>query len=151
MRIAVIGAGAIGSLLGHGLQRGGNEVTLLDLPARIEQIRAMGRLVVRNPDGSLSSVKPSLATSDYAEADTQDVVILATKAHDLLKVAQHVPNLLGSETVVLSLQNGIPWWYLQGMHGRYAGVRIPCLDPEGSLERSIPPRQVIGCVAYPGC
>ena len=149
MRVAIVGAGAIGSLIGHGLQLGGNEVTLLDLPARIEQIRAMGNLMILNADCSVSSVRPSLATVDYALAGLQDVVILATKSHHLPTVAPHVPKLIGSETVVLTVQNGIPWWYLQGMAGPHAAARIRCLDPDGSLERNIPSERLIGCIAYP--
>lgn len=149
MRIAIVGAGAMGSLLGHGLQRGGHEVALLDLPARVEQIRTLGGLAVIGEDGVETSTRPSLVTTDYAQAGPHDLVILATKAHDLPAVAAHVPQLMGPDSVVLTIQNGIPWWYLQGLQGNFEGARIPCLDPDGALERHIPTGRIVGCVAYP--
>lgn len=149
MRIAIVGAGAMGSLLGHGLQRGRHEVALLDLPARIEQIQAMGGLVVIGEDGVESRVEPALVTTHYAQAGPHDVVILATKAQDLPAIASQVPQLMRADTVVLTIQNGIPWWYLQGLPGDLAGARIPCLDPDGALEQHIPSGRIVGCVAYP--
>jgi len=149
MRVAVIGAGAMGSLLGHGLQRGGNQVTLVDLPTRIAQIREAGQIVVVAPDGSRSSVEPSSATCDYTGLVVQDLVILATKAQHLPMVAPQVSRLVGRETVVLTIQNGIPWWYLYGNAGDYAGAHLQCLDPDRILERCIPSGSIIGCVAYP--
>ena len=76
-------------------------------------------------------------------------MILATKAQHLPMVAQQASRLIGPETVVLTIQNGIPWWYLHGRSGDYSGARIQCLDPDGTLERFIPSRSIVGCVAYP--
>jgi len=88
-------------------------------------------------------------TDDYSSIGIQDVVILATKAQDIMTVAPKVACLLDEHTSVVTIQNGIPWWYLQGLEGEFAGRRIQCLDPNGLLERFIPSSQIIGCVAYP--
>jgi 2-dehydropantoate 2-reductase len=149
MKIGIVGAGAMGSLLGHGLQRGGHEVTLVDLPDRVEQIRAMGSLVIVSGDGSESTSVPTGITSDYEEVGVQELVILSTKAQDLPQVAENVPRLIGRDGVVVTIQNGIPWWYLQGLPGELGGARIACLDPNEELQKSIPAAQVVGCVAYP--
>ena len=149
MRVAIVGAGAMGSLLGHGFQRGGHSVSLLDLPVRVAQVSAMGGLSVIADDGSESLVVPARVTADFASTGIHDVVILATKAQDLVNVAASIPHLINEDTCVVTVQNGIPWWYLKEMNGEYAGRNIQCLDPDGVLARYIPSRQIIGCVAYP--
>jgi 2-dehydropantoate 2-reductase len=149
MRIAIVGAGAMGTLLGHGFSKGGHDVTMLDLTARVAQLEKAGQLVVVAVDGSESAAKPALVTSDFSLAGEHDVVILACKAHDLKDVAQNVPALIRSDSILVTIQNGIPWWYLQGLPGALGNKRIQCLDPDGSLEKFIDPSQIIGCVAYP--
>ena len=149
MRIAIVGAGAMGTLLGHGLCKGGHDVTLLDLPARIAQIQAAGMIVVCDPGGAKSAVTPILATADYGTAGVHDVVFLATKSQDLPAVAHKIPQLIDDSTMIVTIQNGLPWWYFQGMESDHGISRIECLDPDRSLERHIPASQIIGCVAYP--
>jgi ketopantoate reductase len=80
MRIAIVGVGAMGTLLGHGFCKAGHDVSLLDLKSRIAQIRSTGKLIVVSPDGAESAVSPALATVDYSEAGVHDVVFLATKS-----------------------------------------------------------------------
>jgi len=139
----------MGTLLGHGLGRGGHDVSLLDLPARIAQIQSAGKIVVYDPDGAKSGNTPTLATADYGNAGVHDVVFLATKSQDLPAVAAKIPQLMDESTVVVTIQNGLPWWYFQGLESDHGITRIECLDPEGSLERHIPSSQIVGCVAYP--
>ena len=149
MRIAVVGAGAMGTLLGHGFCRAGHEVAMLDRPNRIAQIASTGSLVVVSPAGQESACTPALATTNFAEAGAQDVVFLATKSQDLPTVAGQVAALSDTGTVIVTIQNGIPWWYLHGLETNLETSRIPCLDPDGLLERSIDFGKLIGCVAYP--
>lgn len=149
MRIAVVGAGAMGTLLGHGLCKAGYEVSLLDLEDRISQIQSSGELKVVSPDGLESAVSPSLATVDYAEAGIHDIVFLATKSQDLPAVACQISELTDTASTIVTIQNGIPWWYLQGLKTDFPTSRIQCLDPDGLLEQFIDSSQVVGCVAYP--
>lgn len=149
MRIAVVGAGAMGCLLGHGFCRSGHEVSLIDLPTRVEDLLANRELTVVSPDGLQSSVNPALITSDYSAAGVQDLVVLATKAHDLPAVASHISQLANEQTSIMTVQNGIPWWYLHGLQNLFGTARISCLDPDGLLEQYIAPEQIVGCVAYP--
>lgn len=149
MRVAIIGAGAMGTLLGHGLCKAGHEVSLLDLPHRVAQLRPGGKLVVVDDNGAESAVSPSLITSDYREMGMHDIVILATKSHDLPRVAEHIAQLTNDRSTIITIQNGIPWWYLQGLSHDYGNARIHCLDPDGLLEQHIKPSQILGCVAYP--
>lgn len=149
MRIAIVGAGAMGTLLGHGFCKAGHDVSFVDRPGRVAQIRAAGELVVIAPDGSESSVTPTLVTADYAEPGIQEIVILATKSQDLPAVARKLADLADSSSTIVTIQNGIPWWYLQGLQTGFDSSRIPCLDPDGDLERLVDASQIVGCVAYP--
>jgi 2-dehydropantoate 2-reductase len=149
MRVAVVGAGAIGTLIGHGLCNGGHEVTLLDLSGRVAQIRAAAKLQVIGEDGIETNSKPALVTTNYGEAGIVDVVILATKSQDLPEAATGVMQLINRDSVIVTVQNGIPWWYLYNLQSEFGGQRIHCLDPDRILEKTIPLSQVIGCVAYP--
>jgi 2-dehydropantoate 2-reductase len=139
----------MGTLLGHGLCKAGYDVSVLDLPERIAQIQSTGQLVVIAPDGKESGYSPALATTDYSRAGIQDVVLLATKSQDLPKVARGVRQLTDDSSIVVTLQNGIPWWYLYGLESEFKTSRIQCLDPKGVLHESIDPSNIVGCVAYP--
>jgi 2-dehydropantoate 2-reductase len=89
------------------------------------------------------------ATDDYAAAGAQDVVILAMKAHQVEAVAPEVPKLFGPSTVVVPMQNGIPYWYFHRYPGALAGTRVTSVDPQGVIGEHIPCERVIGCVVYP--
>ena len=75
-------------------------------------------------DGSEQAVPRVNATADYAAAGPQDVVILAMKAHQVEAVAPEVPKLFGPDTVVVPMQNGIPYWYFHRHGGALAGTQI---------------------------
>jgi 2-dehydropantoate 2-reductase len=148
MKIAVIGAGGIGACVGARLALAGEQVTFLARGANLEALRARGvRLVL--PDGSEHRAANVAATNDYAAAGPQDLVIIAVKAHQVEAIAADVPKLLGPETVVVPMQNGIPYWYFHRHGGELAGRRIAHVDPHGLIAASIPPERVIGCVVYP--
>ena len=148
MKVAIVGAGAIGALLGLRLALAGEQVTFIARGPNLEALRARGvRLVAA--DGS-EEVAPNVrATADYAEAGPQDLVILAIKAHQVEAVAPEVPKLFGPDTIVIPIQNGIPYWYFFRHAGELAGTRVKSVDPSGLISRNIPEERVIGCVVYP--
>lgn len=149
MRIAIIGAGAMGTLLGHGLCRARYDVSMMDLPNRIKQIQDSGGLTVVTPEGIESTVCPSAATTDFASVGIHDIVFLATKSQDLPALAPQISKLADKTSTVVTIQNGFPWWYLQNFTSAVQSSRIECLDPKRILERSIEASQIVGCVAYP--
>lgn len=149
MRIAIVGAGAMGTLIGHGLCKAGYEVSILDLRSRIDQLRSTGKLVVVTPDGTESAASPNLVSVDYSKAGVHDVVILATKSQELPNVARGVSELADGSSTIVTIQNGIPWWYLYGFESDFGTSQIQCLDPDGLLRQFIDPLQIVGCVAYP--
>lgn len=148
MKIGVVGAGAMGGLVGARLALAGEEVTLLDFEPVLSAIERDGLRLVE-ADGTVQTTRAVRLAWSGAEAGQQDLVLLAVKAYQLPDVAPELPALAGPHTVFVTLQNGLPWWYFQRHGGAWDGRRIACLDPDGVLERSIPPDQVLGCVAYP--
>jgi 2-dehydropantoate 2-reductase len=148
MRICVVGAGAIGGMLGVKLALTGQDVTFIVRGANLEALRKSGiRLVME--DGTEHGVHPVKATDRMAEAGTQDLVLLCVKAHQVAPIARDVRHLFGPETMVVTLQNGVPWWYFHKLPGPYEGMRIESLDPGGVIAAHIDVDRVLGCVAYP--
>jgi 2-dehydropantoate 2-reductase len=148
MKITVIGAGAIGGYVGVKLALSGEQVTFIVRGLNLEAIQARGMKLVMN-DGSELVAKDVAATADYAAVGPQDLVILAIKAHQVESVAREVPKLFGPQTVVVPMQNGVPYWYFHEHAGELQGYRIDSVDPGGVIGANIPPQRVIGCVVYP--
>ena len=147
MRICVIGAGSIGGLVGAKLADSGEQVSLIARGDHLEAIRERG-LRLESADGSSVVVTDALATDDLSEPGPQDIVFVAVKAHQIADVAPAMGPLYGPETVVVLLQNGIPWWYFHRLGGELDGHRLESLDPGGVIERHIPPERVLGSIAY---
>lgn len=105
MNIAIIGTGGVGGYFGGLLARAGNEVTFL---ARGEHLKAMQQngLTVKSIKGDFS-VAPVHATDSIQAMGRVDLVILALKAWQVRDIAEELKNVVGSETMVLPLQNGV--------------------------------------------
>ena len=148
MRIAVIGAGAIGGMLAARFALSGHTVTVVDQGAHLEAIRKNGLKLVHH-DGA-EEVAPDLrAVASCADAGLQDLVLLALKTYAIAGVAPQMRALFGDDTMVVTLQNGLPWWYFQNFSGPHAGYRLKSADPNGVIEQNIEARRIIGCVVYP--
>ncbi|HEV2219992.1 MAG TPA: 2-dehydropantoate 2-reductase [Casimicrobiaceae bacterium] len=148
MRIAIIGAGAVGGLVGARLALAGQQVTFIARGASLEAIRRNGVKLIMG-DGTEQVASNVVATQDYAGAGAQDLVILALKAHQVEAVARDLPGLFGPDTAVITMQNGIPYWYFQRHGGELDGTRLCSVDPRGVVGACIPAERVIGCVVYP--
>ena len=148
MKVAIIGAGAIGGYVGVKLALAGEDVTFIVRGANLSAIRRNGMKLIM-ADGSEHVAAGVRATNDYAEAGPQDLVILAMKAHQVEAVARDVPKLFGPDTAVVTMQNGIPYWYFEQHGGAFEGTRVNSVDPSGIVGACIPARRVIGCVVYP--
>jgi 2-dehydropantoate 2-reductase len=148
MKIAVIGAGAIGGLVGARLALAGEDVTFLVRGANLEALRNRGIRLIE-ADGQVKVAARVGATDDYGAAGPQDLVIVALKAHQVADVAGRIGALFGPDTVVVTMQNGIPFWYFHRHGGDYEGRAVLSVDPGGQLAQHIPPRRILGCVVYP--
>ncbi len=145
MKVAVLGAGAIGAYVGAMLARGGTETALI---ARGAHGAAMADHGVRLlGDGADVTVRMPV-TDDPAQVGRVDVVFLGLKAHQYAAAGPLLDPLLGATTAVVAAQNGIPWWYFHGHGGPHDGRRIESVDPGGAVSSVIPPDRAIGCVVY---
>jgi len=145
VKIVIAGAGAIGGYIGARLTRAGADVVLFARGPHLQAMKDRGLRVV-SPDGDFE-VRPVVA-SDLRSIGPADVVFLGVKAHSLTALAPQIRPLLGASTVVVSTQNGIPWWYFQGYGGKLDGLRLERVDPGGVIADSIEPRRVVGSLAY---
>jgi 2-dehydropantoate 2-reductase len=145
VKVAVLGAGAIGAYVGAALERGGTDVHLVARGANLEALRRDGVRVL-SPRGDFSARPP--ATDDPREVGPCDVVVLGLKAHQYADAGPLLEPLLAPETAVVAAQNGIPWWYFHGLTGPNDGRRIEAVDPRGAVSAVIPPERAIGCVVY---
>jgi 2-dehydropantoate 2-reductase len=148
MKIAIIGAGAIGGYVGVKLALAGEDLTFIVRGANLRAIRSAGMKLVMH-DGTEHVASNVRATDNYDEAGIQDVVIVALKAHQLDAVANDIGKLVGPDTVIVTMQNGIPYWYFHKHGGALEGRQVASVDPTGELARKVPVEQVIGCVVYP--
>ena len=105
MRIAVIGAGAVGGYFGGCLARTGEEVFFIARGAHLAALRQQG-LRIDSPKGDFV-VYPVQATEDASEVGTVDAVVVGVKAWQVSEAARAIRPLVGPETVVVPLQNGV--------------------------------------------
>jgi len=144
MKIAIVGAGAVGSVIaGHLLARGEHEVSLLARGPHLAAIQQRGLVLITN-DKRLES--HPLASDDPAKLGRQDVVLITVKAHALPALAPTLAPLLGPDTLVVSAQNGVPWWYFYGTDGPEADTPFETVDPDGAVWRTLGPERAVGCV-----
>ena len=145
MRVAVVGAGAIGAYVGACLSRGGAEVHLIARGPQLEALHAHGVRVL-SPRGDFTA-HPN-ATDDPSSIGPVDHVFLGLKATGYVSAGPLVQPLLGEKTSIIADQNGIPWWYFHGLKGRYADRRVESVDPAGAVSAVLPVERAIGCVVY---
>lgn len=148
MKIAVVGAGAIGGYLGARLSLAGEDVTFIARNKNLAAINANGfRLVLE--DGSEQHAAQVRAVQAMAEAGPQDAVLLTVKAHQVRDLLPELRALFGPDTMVVTMINGLPWWYFHKLAGPYEGRKLESVDPGGVIDAHIEPGRVIGSVVYP--
>jgi len=147
VKVCVVGAGAIGGLLAVKLSLAGEDVSVIDRGPHLAAIRSKG-LHLHWHDGTIwhGNVR---AFDRPIDAGEQDLVILAVKAYDLERAVGDIDHLFGSKTMVMTVQNGIPWWYFYKDGGSLDGRRLISLDPNGKVSDKIATDRIIGCIAYP--
>ena len=148
MKIAVVGAGAIGGYLGAKLSLAGEDITFIARNQNLAAIQAGGfRLILE--DGSLQHAPDARAVQHMTDAGPQDVVLLTLKAHQVADVLPGLRALFGPATVVVTMINGMPWWYFHKLAGPYLGRHLESVDPGGVIAAQIEPERIIGSVVYP--
>ena len=148
MKIAVVGAGAIGGYLGARLALAGEEVTFIARNKNLAAIQADGfRLILE--DGSEQHAATARAVQHTAEAGAQDAVLLTVKAHQVRDLLPELRALFGPKTMVVTMINGLPWWYFHKLAGPFEGRQLESVDPGGVIAAHIEPERIIGGIVYP--
>jgi 2-dehydropantoate 2-reductase len=151
LKIAIVGAGAIGGYLGVKLALAGVDVSLIARGANLAAIQHQGmRLLLA--DGQQLHVPadhPHMRAATMASAGQHDYVILTMKSHQVEAIAPEIDALCHEDTAIVTMQNGLPWWYFHQAGGRFEGARLQSLDPNGALWHGLRPERVIGSVVYP--
>jgi len=147
MKVCVVGAGAIGGYMAVRIAQAGHDVSVIARGPHLAAIRANGLKLI---EAGQELVATNLTTTDnIRDLGPQDVVLLALKAHQIEAVVEDLSVLLGPKTVLVTLQNGIPWWYFQKLDSPFSGRIVKTVDPMGVLFNNIDPERLIGCIAYP--
>src|SRR3954470_2311164 len=145
VKVAVLGAGAIGAYVGASLSRAGADVHLVAGGPQLAALRANG-VQVLSPRGDFSA-HPH-ATDDPGEIGPVDHIFLGFKANAYAAAGAMIKPLLHDDTTIIAAQNGIPWWYFHKLPGPFEGHRIEAVDPAGSVTAALPLERAIGCVVY---
>jgi 2-dehydropantoate 2-reductase len=147
MKITIFGAGAIGGYLAARLAVAGRtDLSIVARGAHLEAIKAQGLRLIE--DGEETSV-PVRAAAKAEELGVQDTIVLALKAHSITPALDQIAPLLGPDTSVVTMQNGVPWWYFHRIGGPLEGTRLNAVDPGGAIWQRIGPERVVGSVVYP--
>ncbi|MES2413790.1 MAG: 2-dehydropantoate 2-reductase [Pseudomonadota bacterium] len=145
MKIGVLGAGAVGSWMAAKLAMAGEHVTLVARGAQFSAIEAGGIDIDEGRFGR-KNVNVTRLVRDITSAQGCDVMVVALKAYQLNAVVEELGALASTGTVLLSLQNGLPWWYALGNSVTPSGLES--VDPGGRLAKAVPPASVLGGVVY---
>ncbi len=148
MRICIYGAGSIGGYLGAELALAGFDVTLIARGPHLEAIRKNGLTLLREGEKKVARVT---CTDDAAEVGPHDYIIVTLKAHSVSPIVHKMVPLLGQDTVVVTAQNGVPWWYFFRLSGPWENHRLETADPGSRIWDTLGPERAIGCVVYPSC
>ncbi len=145
MNITVVGAGAIGGLIAAKLAAAGEPVSVVARGEHLKAIRERGLVLKEGGEEIVARVD---ATDRIADAGRPDLVLLAVKAHQAAAIAPDVASILAPSTMVLTAQNGIPWWYFFKHGGPHEGVRLKSVDPGGVIANHLPIDAIIASIVY---
>lgn len=134
--IAIVGAGAIGGWIAARLALAGDAVSVLARGATLEALKGEGLRL----DGEIT---PVTATNDATALGPQDCVVIAVKAPALADAAEAARPLIGPQTVILPMLNGVPWWFTP--------EPLRSVDPDGRIAAALPLEQILGCVVHASC
>ncbi len=148
MKIAVVGAGAIGGYLGAKLSMAGEDVTFIARNRNLQAINANGFKLILE-DGTHAHAPNARAVQHPADAGPQDAVLLTVKAHQVADLLPDLRGLFGPQTMVVTMINGVPWWYFQRLGGAWDGQVLESVDPGGRIAAQIESERIIGSVVYP--
>ena len=140
MKICVVGAGAIGGWIAAEMAIAGSDVSVIARGDTLRKIDSEGLRLTEN--GTTHCVAVATA-EDPASLGEQDLVVVAVKAPALPEIAPAMEPLVGRETLILPMLNGVPWWF--------ADEPLWSVDPDCAIADALPIGQIIGCVVHASC
>ncbi len=140
MNICVVGAGAIGGWIAARLALAGNDVSVIARGATRHAIETGGLLLTDKGDTRCVAVA---TVDDPAALGIQDLLVLSVKAPSLPEVAASLEPLVGPQTQIIPMLNGVPWWFTSDP--------LWSVDPEVTIADALPVEQVAGCVVHASC
>lgn len=140
MNICIVGAGAIGGWIGARLALAGHDVSLVARGDTRSAIDIEGLLLTDMGDTRCVAVATA---EDPSAFGVQDVLVLAVKAPALPEIARSLEALVGSDTQIVPMLNGVPWWFTSDP--------LWSVDPELAIADALPIDQVAGCVVHASC
>jgi 2-dehydropantoate 2-reductase len=147
MKVCVFGAGAIGGYLAAKLAGAGKvELTVVARGPHLAAIQAKGLTLI---EGGQTATHRVAATGDTSSLPEQDAILLTVKANAVKAALPMLEPLLGTDTAVVTMQNGIPWWYFYDHGGVYEDTMLTTVDPGGFIARGIGAKRAVGAVVYP--
>lgn len=147
MRIAIVGAGAVGAVLGAKLAASGHEVVLIARGAHLAALQADG-LELDDRVDSLSGRYGLRASAEPADFGVQQVVFICLKAHAIAAMLPRLAPMVAANTTVVPAINGLPWWYFHRAGGEFDGIALESLDPQAKMFKSLDPAHILGCVVH---
>jgi len=148
MKVCVVGAGAIGGLIGARLAHAGADVSAI---ARGETAAALREHGWRLRIGGKTIATPVRVARDPSELSPQDFVVVAVKAPAMTRVAPIVGALARAGATTVTAMNGVPWWFFHGLSGEYDDLPLKTIDPDGVIASAIPVERVVGAVVHLTC
>lgn len=140
MKIGVVGAGAIGGWVAGRMALAAHEISVIARGETLRTIRAEGLLITEGGETRRATVA---AESEPAAFGIQDMVVLAVKAPALPAIAPALRPLVGTQTAILPMLNGVPWWFTE--------EPLRSVDPQLAIADALPIEQVVGCVVHASC
>lgn len=145
MKVCVVGAGAIGGLVGAWFARAGHPVCLVARGAHLEALRTRGLALVEGERRTEFKLRASEEPGDFG---VQDAVFICLKTYSIAAMLPRLKTLVGADTVVVPAINGLPWWYFYREGGKLDGRPVDCLDPAGAMLSALDPGHILGCVVH---
>ena len=145
-RICIYGAGAIGGFLATRFAHAGYTVSCIARGDHLAAIRARGLRLIEAAQETLVQIE---CTDRPDSLGKQDFVFVTLKTHAVADSVEGIAALLGPSTVIVTAQNGLPWWYFHRDSSALAGQQLEAVDPAGLLWKTLGPERAIGAIVYP--
>jgi 2-dehydropantoate 2-reductase len=131
LNICVLGAGAIGGWIAARLAANGHQVAALTSRGALDEIE-------------ISEGETGETVRLGGFEGPADLLAVAVKAPVLPMLAPTLSALIGPDTIVIPMLNGVPWWFVDGQP-------LASVDPQGLIGAALPIEQVVGCVVHASC